>query len=168
MPGGMTFRTQQTPLGAVRSGWTSFLADGREAMPNMSEDEFWRRRSQRSALAVQDRRAQGRAAGPEQAVRRTQSHLETLAGMLSSEGGLGEAEARARILDITEGLRDAAGGRSGASQTAVGAPDQDAAQQAQQPGLRALEHRSTAFLQDLRQLAHWLHGPPPFNAAVFA
>ena len=173
MPGDMPFGTQQTARGtyAAHRGWRLRAADppssvyGPEVTPNISEEEFWRQRNQRPAPAAQDQGAQDRAAGQERAVRqRPQSHLETLAGMLSSEGGLGEAEARARILDITEGLRDGTGGGSGASQSAAGAPDQDAAQQ---PGLRALEHRSTAFLQDLRQLTHALHGPPPLNAAVF-
>ena len=172
MPGSITFGTQRIPLVAARREFSFRAADGQQVLPDISEEEFWRQqRSRDLALSARDRRAQDRAAGQERAVRpRTQSHLETLAGMLSSEEGLGnvearaQARARARILEA-EALRPWP--LDEASQGAAGTPDQDAvhpARHAQQPGLRALEHRSTAFLQDLRQLAHMLHGPPPLDA----
>ena len=172
MPGSITFGTQRIPLVAARREFSFRSADGQQVLPDISEEEFWRQqRSRDLAMSARERRAQDRAAGPERAVRpRTQSHLETLAGMLSSEDGLGEraARRRARMMDETEGLMPFPLDASGASQSAAGAPDRDTAQQAeqaQQPGLRALEHRSTAFLQDLRQLTHMLHGPPPLDAA---
>ena len=167
MPGTITFGTQRIPLVAARRDFSFRPTDAEQVLPDISEEDFWRQQRRRDlAMSARERRAQDRAAGPERAVRpRTQSHLETLAGMLSSEGGLGGAEARARILDITEDLRPFPLDESEPGQRAAGAPEQDAAQQAQQPGLRALEHRSTAFLQDLRQLAHMLHGPPPLDAA---
>lgn len=152
-----------------------------EQQEDMSEDEEWG--PSRLGYAARDMRVRAIAHRAEQAalqselahwgervgraVRpRTESRLETLAGMLSSETGLGEAETRARILDLTGALRDSTGalrdpsgggiqhptGPGGqGNEVAAAAPDQAAAQQ---PSLRALEHRSTAFLQDLRQRNH--------------
>lgn len=165
---------QQRQTG-VRRGRLVESADN-EQQEDMSDDEEWgpsrlgyaARESRVRAIthraeqaALQSELAHwgervGRAVRP-----RTESRLETLAGMLSSESGLGEAETRARILDLTGALRDSTGalrdpsgvgiplGPGGqGNEVAAAAPDQAAAQQ---PSLRALEHRSTAFLQDLRQ-----------------
>ncbi|CAL5218375.1 g43 [Coccomyxa viridis] len=163
MPGSITFGTQRIPLVAARREFSFRAADGQQVLPDISEEEFWRQqRSRDLALSARDRRAQDRAAGQERAVRpRTQSHLETLAGMLSSEEGLGNVEARAqaraqaRILEA-EALRPWP--LDEASQGAAGTPDQDAvhpARHTQQPGLRALEHRDEEMaLPEAVRLAH--------------
>ena len=156
------------PWRPVPMGNQMRTADGQ--ILTISEASAWGQQPSRGlAYAEHEMRAQNRAARPERAARpRTESHLETLAGMLSSESGLGEAETRARILDITGALRDAAEGGVEARQSAAGAPDRAIAQQPQQPGLRVLEHRSTVFLQDLRQNCHRAQqGPPPSSHRVF-
>ena len=125
----------------------------RSLVPIGPEHEDWGSRG--LAYTASEMQAQNPAAGLERAARpHIESHLETLAGMLSSEGGVGAAETRAHILDVTGALRGISDGGGEARQSAAGASDRAAAQQAQQPGLRALEHRSTAFLQDLRQTSH--------------
>ena len=89
MPGTITFGTQRIPLVAARRDFSFRPADAEQVLPDISEEDFWRQQRRRDlTMSARERRAQDRAAGPERAVRpRTQSHLETLAGMLSSEGG---------------------------------------------------------------------------------
>ena len=135
------------------------MGDVQQIVAEVAEEENYGSQIGNTGLAytASEMRTQHRAAGQERAAPpHTESHLETLAGMLSSESGLGEAETRAHILDVTDALRDISDGggepRRGAGRTwARRGRAVQLARRAQQPGLRTLEHRSTAFLQGLRQ-----------------
>ena len=121
--------------------------DGRRAGPRSifhGASEFYR-------LARRGR-AQRRAA---------ESALEALADVVAPDAAApGEVPDRlafaARMSAVRGQLGQEAG--SGAASAAAAEPDQAAGQQ---PGLRALEHRSTVALQDLRQCDIALHERPP-------